>query len=191
MSDKTPLSRERLLALEPENPALRAEYERRLNAMLETQLTGYRKWAWRVAPVFFLGACASFAMRAWHPGGLPPVGRAGFAVGALFAAAAAVQALRVAVRGTLRRPTDVRAATQIQLLFMVFGATIFLYATPQMGDLPHMLQALGIVVVFLVGGVAFLVQHLIEQSELNTRVRLLELEYQLARLTESVGKSAT
>ena len=184
MSDKTPLSREHLLALEPEDPALRAEYERRLRAMFETELTGYRKWAWRVAPLFYLGVCVSFALRAWHPGRLPPIGRVGFAVAAVLSAAAAVAAARVAVRGTLRRRADVRAVTQVSLLFMVFGATIFLYATPQMGDLPHMLQGLGCVVVFLVGGVAFLIQHLIEQSELNTREQILQLEYKVAQLSE-------
>ena len=152
--------------------------------MLETELTGYRKWAWRVAPVFFLGACVSFAVRAWHPGRLPPVGRLAFAVAAVFAAAAALQAARVAARGTLRRKADTRAATQIQLLFMVFAATVFLYSTPQMGDLPRMLQAVGIVVALLVGWVAFLVQHLLEQSELSTREQLLQLEYKLAQLGE-------
>ena len=152
--------------------------------MFETELTGYRKWAWRVAPLFYLGACASFAMRAWHPGKLPPVGRAAFAAAAVFAAAAAVVAARVALRGTLRRRADTTLATRIQVLFMVFGATIFLYATPQLGDVPRMLQALGIVVVFLVGGVAFLVQHLIEQAELNTREQILQLEYKVAQLGE-------
>jgi hypothetical protein len=35
-------------------------------------------------------------------------------------------------------------------------------------------------------GAVFLIRHVIEQSELKTREKLLEIEYRLAELTESI-----
>jgi len=45
--------------------------------------------------------------------------------------------------------------------------------------------------VFLVMGLAFLMRHFIEQSELKTRERLLEIEYRLAELAERIGALPT
>ncbi len=39
--------------------------------------------------------------------------------------------------------------------------------------------------VFLVVGAVFLIRHVIEQSELKTREKLLEIEYRLAELAET------
>lgn len=41
-------------------------------------------------------------------------------------------------------------------------------------------------VVFLVIGVAFLIRHVMEQSELRTQEKLLEIDYRLAELAEIV-----
>jgi len=45
--------------------------------------------------------------------------------------------------------------------------------------------------VFLLMGVAFLLRHVIEQSELKTGERLLEIEYRLAELAECLKPPKT
>jgi hypothetical protein len=45
-------------------------------------------------------------------------------------------------------------------------------------------------IVFLIGGAVFLLRHVVEQSELNTRQRLLEVELQLAELAEILKSKA-
>jgi uncharacterized membrane protein len=45
--------------------------------------------------------------------------------------------------------------------------------------------------VFLVMGLAFLLRHVIEQSELKTREKLLEIEYRLAELVETTRPEKT
>ena len=51
----------------------------------------------------------------------------------------------------------------------------------------HRLRAL----VVLVVGAVFLIRHVIEQSELKTREKLLEIEYRLAELAETAKPGKT
>jgi hypothetical protein len=152
--------------------------------MFEKQLTGIRRWAWLGATVMGVGFALLFGTLAIvAPAEFPIGGRIAFAAGALFGLGWAALSIRVFRRGSLDLKKDTFAATGLTWGFVVFTMTIFLLIAPEtIVGLRMILSGL----VFVVFGVAFLLRHVIEQSELKTREKLLEIEYRLADLAESL-----
>ena len=179
MSERTDLSREHLLALEPESPALRMDYERRLNAMLETPLSTVR----RTSTFAVLVAAAAMAMlfvALLATESIPWKTRGAFAVGLVFAVAWVTYAVRILRRGTYHRRTDSTTAANMTWAFCVITAVAFALLTPDKN--PFVIFGF----LFLLPAAVILLRTVVEQSELRTQERLLELEYKLARLTEAL-----
>jgi hypothetical protein len=178
--------RDKLIGAEAEDPALRAEYERRLQAMLETPLTTSRK----MGSIFALVACAATvvlsAAVAFRFRNGPPVVLEGMALGALFGLAGLVLIGRMLLRGTFRHDLDSSRQAGLIWVFVVLLVTLFMVA----GGISS-IQGVGLTVigiVFLIGAGVMLLRTVVEQSELRTREKLLELELRLAKISEDVGK---
>ena len=175
------LSREHLLALESEDPALRAEYERRLNAMLEVPLSATRRTSTVVVLVVAAAMAVLFtALLATES--VPWKTRSAFGIGLLFAAGWVAYAVRILRRGTYHRRTDSTTAANMAWTFSVVTAVAFALLAPTKD--PFVIFGF----LFLLPAAVILLRTVTEQSELRTQERLLELEYKLARLTETLEK---
>jgi MFS family permease len=163
-------------------PALKEQYDKEIQIMLERSLTGVRRWVWLGTAIggavfaILFGALAIFM-----PVEFPLMGRIGFAAGALFGIGWAVLGARVFRRGSLNLKIDTGAAAGMSWGLPVILLTVFMVSAPDsIAGLRMIVSGLA----FLVMGAAFLIRHVIEQSELKTREKLLEIEYRLAELME-------
>ena len=182
-SQRNDLSREHLLALEDQDPALRAEYERRLNAMLEVPLSPAR----RTSAVVVLAAAAAMAalfIALLATESAPWKTRGAFAVGLVFAACWAAYAGRILRRGKYHRRTDSTAAANMAWAFSLVTAIGFALLARDKD--PFVIFAF----LFLLPAAVVLLRTVTEQSELRTREHLLEVEYKLAQLAETLEKRA-
>jgi hypothetical protein len=182
MSERTGLSRDHLLALELETPALRADYERKLNAMLETPLSVTRRTS-TIAVLVAAAAMAVLFAALLATESVPWRTRGAFAVGLVFAAAWVAYAVRILRRGTYHRRTDSTTAANMTWAFCVVTAVAFALLSPNKD--PFVIFGF----LFLLPAAVILLRTVTEQSELRTQERLLELEYKLARLSETLEKA--
>jgi peptidoglycan/LPS O-acetylase OafA/YrhL len=180
--EKTSLSREHLLSLETLDPALRAEYERKLNAMLEVPLSTIRR-------VFLIGVLvASAAMVVLFVSlmateTLPWKVRGVFSVGVLFAGGWIGYVARILRHGAYRRKSDPKIAAFMGWMFTILTATAFAVLSP------HKDPFVMFCFLFLLPAAVVLLGTQTEQAEIRTQERLLELEYKLARIGEAMEKS--
>jgi hypothetical protein len=178
--------RDKLIDAEAEDPALRAEYERRLKAMLETPLTTSR----RLGSVFAMFACGTTVVLcgtiAFRYRAGPPAVLAAMGLGIVFGLAGVVLLGRMLTRGSFRRDRDASQQAGLIWVFVSLMVTIFMLA----GGIGS-IQGVGLTVigiVFLIGAGVMLLRTVVEQSELRTREKLLELELRLAKISEELGK---
>ena len=176
--------RERLLKMEQVTPALKKRYDKEIQAMLEKELTGIHRWSWLVAAIMgaafavLFGTLAVMALAEF-----PWYCRLIFAAGALFGIAWAVLGIRVFRRGSVNLKIDTRASAGMAWGLPVIVLTLAMVGAPDStAGLRMILSGL----VFLVMGATFMIQYLIQQSELKTSEKLLEIEYRLAELTETL-----
>lgn len=180
--------RDRLLKMEQVTPALRERYDKEIQAMLEKPLTGVCRWTTLIWTVMGLGAAilgGTVAIIAPSP--LPLTGRIGLAAGALLGIGFAVMGLRIVWRGSINLRTETAAYAALAWILPVILVTLLMVSAP---DSIVGLRRIICGLVFLVMGAMFLIRHVVEQSELKTREKLLEIEYRLAELAEQmqVGK---
>jgi hypothetical protein len=181
--------RERLIRCESVTPAHRQQYEKEMRAMLEKQLTGVRRWVWGLAALMGVGFAVLFGTVAvMMPAEFPLWGRLGFAAGALFGVGWAALGIRVLRRGSIHLKLDTGAAAGMAWALPVTLLTLFMVSAP---DDVIGLRMILCGLVFLVMGVAFLLRHVIELSELKTREKLLQIEYRVAELSERIGALPT
>jgi hypothetical protein len=181
--------RDRLLRLEQVTPALKEQYDKEIKAMLEKRITGIRRWVWlgcALMGVVFAVLFGTLAVIA--PAEFPLTGRIGFAAGALFGIAWAVLGLRVFQRGSIDLKVHSGAAAGMAWGLPVILLTLFIVSAP---DTIVGLRMIVTGLAFLVMGLGFLLRHVIEQSELKTREKLLDLEYRLAEFVETTKSGKT
>lgn len=178
VADPRVLTRERLLAQDAENPALRADYERKLNAMLEVPLSRTRRVSLALVAVGAV-ATAGLVVSLLLTESMPWRARSGLGAGVAFAAAWTVYAVRILRRGTYRRKADSTTAAGMAYLFTLVMAVLF--ALLQKDPDPFVTVCF----LFLLPAAVILLRTVVEQAELRTQERLLELEYRLARLGET------
>ena len=115
---------------------------------------------------------------------LPTLARVGLSVGTLFGLAWAALAARVVRRGVMDLKSDNRLIAAMVWVFTVLMMMFFLAVGMSAEDrlLGVMLILNGLV--FLIGAAVHFLTFRIEQAELGTREKLLELELRLAELCE-------
>ncbi len=133
-------------------------------------------------PPLSVHPCAGY-WRVTEPS-LPTLPRIGLAVGTLFGLAWAAVAARICWRGSLELRIDARRIAVMVWVFTVVTMVFFLMAGMSAEDrlLGLMLIANGLA--FLIGAGVYWITYRIEQAELNTREKLLQLELRLAELQE-------
>ena len=185
MNESQKLFRERLLAAENTTPTLKDQHEKELHMLIEQELTGGRKWA-AIGSIVICGALALFfaAMAGLAPRGLPVLARVAFVLGSVFSMAGAIQSARVLKKGTFNLKSDASSHANLIWGFLVVMVTIFMLLAP--GDKLWGIQMVLNGLVFLVGGAVLLIRNCVEQAELQTREKLLKLEYQLAEIREQI-----
>jgi hypothetical protein len=127
--------------------------------------------------------CATIAFR-YRAG--PPAVLEAMALGGIFGLAGLVLVGRMLLRGTFRRDRDASQQAALIWVFVVLLVTLFMMA----GGI-RSIQGVGLTVigiVFLIGAGVMLLRTVVEQSELRTREKLLELELRVARISEELGR---
>ena len=172
--------RRRMLAAEKENPALRAEYDRRIKAMFEVTVSKPKK-IWFACLVLFCIAAGAAAIQLADTETLPPAARIALLMGAAFSAAWAFFLARILRRGTLRRQIDPPTAAAMAFVFALAMCVVFAVA-----GMPADKVVLAGMLFLLPAGL-MLLRTVIEQAEMRTQERIVELEYKIARLSEKLG----
>lgn len=175
--------RERFLKLDHVTPALKERHDNEVQAMLMKQITGVRRWVWLGSAVLCVVIAVLLGTLAvMSPPEVPRLARIGTAVGALFSIGFAVLGLRIFRRGSIDLKFDAAVYNGLIWVFVVLLVTLLMVIAPDsIIGLRMILSGL----VFLIMGAVFLIRHVIEQSELRTREKLLEIEYRLMELVET------
>lgn len=179
--------RERLLRLEQVTPALKERYDKEVQAMLEKRLTETDRKVW-------LGGTVASVVFAVILGGLaivPPLTevpllvRIPNIVGVLFCICFAILGVRILHRGSM----DLKLGTSVINLIWGFTILVDIIFTVMSLLVPDRIVGLWMMIfglVVLVVGAVFLVRHAIAQAELGAREKLLEIEYRLIELAETL-----
>jgi len=184
-SDET--FRDKLLDTEKPNVSYKEKYERQVQEMVEKKLTGLEKLSHiggLIMGLFFLVLFGTVAVIV--PKEFPFWGRFIFALGAFFGLAIIIFEGWILKKGTINLKKDNMAMAGLSWCFVVIVGTVVLVSS---GTLPdrlvgvHMLVSL---LFFLVMAAVFMIRAFVERSELNTREKLLEIEYRLAELAEKI-----
>jgi hypothetical protein len=125
------------------------------------------------------------------PKEFPLWGRFIWILGAVFGLVSAALSVWILKKGTVNLKTDDMAAAGLGWAFIVIVATLVLVFSGKLPDKTLGIHMLVSVLVFEVMAAAGLLKAIIQRSEVNTREKLLEIEYRLAELAEKVKAAET
>jgi len=178
--------RNQLLAMESMNPTLREHYEREVKAMIEKQLTWYARVAHTgglCLGLFFLIAFGRIAIIL--PGGLLETQRLLWSLGAIAGLAIISVEASILKKGAVNLKIDGFVMAWIPwAAIVVFGSISMALGVISTDALVHLLF-------FFVMASTFMIQAIVERSEVKTREKLLEIEYQIAELTEKLESNTS
>lgn len=181
--------RERLLASESTTPALRERYEREVHMLLEKKLTAPRRWGIYAILAVLAAQVAIFGYALFIPEEFPILGRIGFGVGVLFALAFAAVLVSVLKRGSVNLKDHPNTMIGIMWGFLVIMITLFMLVAGRLSDPTTGISMVLNGLVFLTFGVVFFLQNTVNQAQLKTEEKLLEIELRIAELAELMKKS--
>lgn len=169
--------RERLLAAEPINPKLRAEYQRKVDDMLDPKLSR-RARLWLAGVILFDLAAAGVVTALVMTESLPPPMIGALLSGVGFAVAWSIYFMVMLRRGVYRRRIDMPRLSSMALAFSVIMCVLLAIA-----GLPTDRVLLVAMLSVLPAGL-LAIRSIIQQSEMRMQERLLEVQYRLATLAE-------
>ena len=177
--------RERLLSAEMSSPT--EKYRKEMAELHERRLSPTQRAIMVLVTVSTLAAAVFMGwLAAIPPRLLPMVSRFGLGFWAICSLVACALASGVAKRGVMKRRFDPnRIVAFIYVSLVVFAITMLAL----MGQVPDAGKRviMGSVALFVFGiGSVFLITHRLEQMELRTREKLLEIELELHRFTHEV-----
>lgn len=180
-NDRTGFS-DRLIAVESLSADSRQKLQQELHDMFTRELTTSRRMIVGVIAIVALASAATCGYLAITEPDLPLLARIGLGTGTLFGVAWAAMAMRLARRGAIDLNRDSRRMATMVWVFTVLMMVFFLMLGMSMEDrlLGLMMMTNGLA--FLIGAAVYWLSHRIEQAELSTREKLLELELVLAKL---------
>jgi hypothetical protein len=186
--------RDRLVSAQQFTPAYRENYRKGLESMLTRRLTPTRRIVCAALAVSGLCAAVSFGVQAVAQrsnGEYAAWGRAAFGVMALWGLAWAALLGAMAIRGTVNLRKDRQAIAGLRWFFFVFvGILLMLVGGLQLKYEPGSSSPVFAAVIglgFLVYGALVVIHNLVQQSELNVREKLLEIELKLAEMSEMLA----
>jgi len=180
--------RDRLLAAETVDPGSRDTFRKEVQAMFEEKLSEEGRW------IYVLGASLGVALAIGF-GGLAAMVvdsglllRIGFGVGSAIGAAWAIVLGWIAAKGTVNQRTHPFVITGLAWAMLVLMVGLFLIRAGQLAN-PTQVIMIVVVALFALGaGALVLVLNRVDQIDLRTREKMLELEYRLAELREELLK---
>lgn len=179
--------RDKLLDMEKTNTEYKQKYERQVKEMTEKKLTGFEKWGQIFVLVMGLGFFVLFGIiAAFSSRGLALWGRFGFALGSFFGLVMVAMSVAILKKGTVDLKRDNMAFAMVPWCFIVIMATLALVNSGKLANPVKGVHMLVSILIFLVMASVFVIRAFIERSELNTREKLLEIEYRLADLAEKM-----
>ena len=116
---------------------------------------------------------------------LPPMVRVGLATGVLFGLAWVIAIVSVLRRGEIDLKRDGRRIAQMVWVFTLLMSIFFYAVGMSRPDKPVSVLLMIQSLVFLISAAVYWLNHRIEESELNVREKLLEIELHLAELTRT------
>jgi len=181
---------EQLIQCESYSPEYKKKYEQEKRAMFEKRLGGVQRGAYVFWTVFCLSLGVLFGVVAVMTyGRLPILGTLGFAAGSVFGLAFAAMYAWIAITGRLLLRKHPPAMAGGAWAFTVIVMTLSLVTAPGLSEPAVGNRMLLAGLAFLVMAAVFLLVSRTEQSELNVKEKLLEIEYRLAELAEKVDSS--
>ena len=155
--------------------------------MLEKRITGIGRWVVLGSAIMSVVFAVLLGVLAIIPPAeeVPLPARIPVAVGALFSVGFAILLLRVFRRGSIDLKFDTSVYIGMVWLLAVIMVVMFMVMSLLAPDRIAGLWMMIFGLVVLVVGAVFLIRHVIEQSELKTREKLLEIEYRLIELAET------
>lgn len=182
---------EKLVQCEPYSPKYKKKYEKEKRAMFEKRLGGVQRGGYVFWTVFGLSLGILFGVTAFVSyGELPILGTLVFAAGSVFGLAFAAMSASIAITGRLLLRKHPPAMAGSAWAFTVIVMTFCLVTAPSLPDPAVGNRMLLSGLAFFVMAAVFLLASRTEQSELNVKEKLLEIEYRLAELTEKVDPSS-
>jgi hypothetical protein len=184
MKNEQSTFRDRLLAAERLSPDTQQKLQQELHAMFTRELTTPNRIVIAIVALVGLATAALCGYLAITRVNLPIVARIGLGTGTLFGLAWTALAVRILRKGAINLRFDNRVMAAMVWVFTVLMVTFFLMLGMSIEDrlLGVMMIAYGLV--FLVGAGVYFISARIEQAELSTREKLLELELRMAELSE-------
>ncbi|HSV16716.1 MAG TPA: hypothetical protein VLI90_20795 [Tepidisphaeraceae bacterium] len=184
--------RQQFLAAESFDPALRQKYQLEVKAMFEHKLTKMHRLVYVFTGLLSIAIIVLFAVISFQlPQRFPPLARAAFGLGILFALGWAIQSYRIVRRGSVKMRKDPRTMAALVWVFIVLMVTINMVLAGRAGDRIWGVQIVVNSLVFLVGAAVFLIGTIVQQAQMQTQEKLLEIEYRLAELTEQIKRPAS
>jgi hypothetical protein len=183
MNESKPNFRQRLLAAENAIPS--EKYRRELANLRERKLTRAQQVA-LILPILF---CVSAAFRLAGPaldpaGGLSSWARVGLGAAAVLSLVWAILLALLVKRGVMPRKSDIAGLTRALVIMAVMASAITGFLALAMKDRALGTQVLIVeAIVLLIAGI-LLIKSTIEQAELRTREKLLELELHITATAE-------
>ncbi len=188
MSKPSEPFRQGLLACDSWDSPLRTRYERAVQGLLVRDLTLVQKWSFRLISVTQVLVAALFVWIAVAQANLAPAIRGFFIEGAILCAVSTGYCILVLRRGVFHRQHQPVFLSGFTWILGVVISTSFLYAVGLTSDARLAVLFVGFGVMTLIGTGVGLLRTVVEQSELKMRERMLEIEYQLATITEKLGQ---
>lgn len=156
--------------------------------MVEKKLTGLTKLAHIVGLIMGLGFAGLFGTLAViGEKGLPLWGRFVWGIGAVFGLAIIAVEASILRKGTVNLKTDEMVMAKLPWCFLVIMGSILLVFSGSVSEPIRAVRMLVSFLFFFIMAAVFMVQAFVQRSELNTREKLLEIEYRLAKLADKIG----
>jgi hypothetical protein len=176
---------DRLIAVERISSQSRQQLQQELHAMFVRELTTTRRVIFGIIGVAALASAVVCGFLAATEPNLPMLPRTALAVGTLFGLAWAAVAARICWRGALELRLDTRRIAAMVWWFTILMMVFFLMAGMSVEDRLLGLMMIANGLAFLIGAGVYWLTYRIEQAELNTREKLLQLELRLAEMRDN------
>jgi hypothetical protein len=172
--------RDRLLAVGSPSAKFQAQYQKEIRSMLIRKLSAPRRVFLSLVTVAASGSALVCGTLALTEPQLPILARLGLATGVLFGVGWVITIVSILRRGEMDLKRDSRRIAQMVWGFTLLTSIFFCAIGMSRPDKPLsvllMLQSL----IFLISAAVYWLNHRIEESELNVKEKLVELELHLA-----------
>lgn len=187
MNESNKTFRDKLLDMEKSSDNYKKKYEKEVKEMVEKKLTGLTKLAHIVGLIMGLGFATLFGTLAvTAPKEFPLWGRFTWGIGAVGGLAIIAVEASILRKGAVNLKTDEMVIAKLPWCFLVIIGTILLVFSGRVSDPIKAVHMLVSFLFFFIMATVFMVQAFVQRSELNTREKLLEIEYRLAELAEKI-----